>query len=131
MSWLLRKRHASEPVSGANTRIRYGTFGNTDPVADLVTVDPNAVAGIYNYHEGALFTPGAGNYVFEPNFELPLQTIWGFGFIRTPNTFNPLQPPQVISQAHVLSNGIGGLQAGELLLQPLIDPATGDSGTPY
>lgn len=129
--WMLRKRKPSQAVSGANIRIRYGTFGQPDPVADLVTVDPDTGVGIYNYHEGALFTPGAGNFVFEPNFELPLQTIWGFGFIRNPNTFNPLQPPQVISQANVQQQGIGGIQAGEFQLQPLIDPATGDSGTPY
>jgi hypothetical protein len=97
-------------------------------VADLVTVDPNAVAGIYSYHEGDLFTPGAGNFVFEPNFELPLQTIWGFGFIRNPNTFNPLQPPQVLSPPNVQANGIGGLQAGTIQLEPLIDPANGESG---
>lgn len=128
MSWMLRPRKPSQIVSGANLRIRYGTFGNPNPIADLLTVDPNAAAGIYNYHEGALFTPGAGNFVFEPNFELPLQTIWGFGFIRNPNTFRATQPPQVMSFPHVQTNGIGGLQAGFMELEPLIDPSTGEQG---
>jgi hypothetical protein len=127
MSWLLRKRKPSQLVTGANVRIRYGTFGAPNPTVDLVDVDASTV-GIYDYHEGALFTPGAQNFVFEPRFELPLQTVWGFGFIRNPNTFPVFQHPQVMSFPHVQTNGIGGLQAGFIQLEPLIDPTTGDQG---
>jgi hypothetical protein len=123
MSWLTRKRIPSEVVSGGNTRIQMGAFGvGTGPLPGIAQVDPMAAASIYNYHEGDLFAPGAQNWVFEPNFELPLQTIWGFGFIRNPNTFNPIQPPQVYARANVQANGVGGLQAGELQLQGLINP---------
>lgn len=75
---------------------------------------------IARFFEGDLFTPGAQNYVYEPVFErTPLQTIWGAGFLRTPNTFSPIQSPQVWSQPNVFTNGIGGLVAGQLVLQPL------------
>ena len=117
----LRKRVPSQAVSGANTRIRMGTFGVGGPAYAFADVDPTASSALYHYHEGDLFTPGAGNFVFEPNFELPLQTIWGRGFIRNPNTFNVYQPPQVWSPAHVKTNGLGGLIAGQVALQPLLE----------
>lgn len=121
--FLTRKRIASEQMTGANMRIRMGVFGTGNPLADLQEVNPFDVASIYAYHEGDLFTPGAQNFVFEPQFELPLQTIWGFAFIRNPNTFSPLQHPQVWSPPNVQNNGIGGLEAGYLQFQPLLEPS--------
>lgn len=125
---MLRKRVPSEKMSGANVRIQHGTFGSPNPILDLAQVDPDTGTAIYQYHEGALFGPGSGNFVFEPQFELPLLTIWGRGFIRNPNTFNPIQPPQIWSQPNVQQNGIGGLQAGTVALEGLIDP-NGDDGS--
>lgn len=117
----LRKR-TPQTVSGGNTRIAGGVFGDGKPTAYAWTdVNPANVAHIYRYHEGDLFTPGAQNFVFEPNFELPLQAVWGFGFIRNPNPFKPTQPPQVWSHPTVTSVGLGGLQAGQFDFQPLID----------
>ncbi|HYM35965.1 MAG TPA: hypothetical protein VET48_11245, partial [Steroidobacteraceae bacterium] len=60
------------------------------------------------------------NFVFEPLFELPLVTIWGNAFLRRPNVFNPIQPPQVWSHPTVCQSGIGGLQAGTIDLEPLL-----------
>ena len=78
------------------------------------------VDSIYYHFEGDLFTPGAENYVFESRFErTALQTIWGNAFLRTPNTFSPVQPPQVFSPPHVVTSGIGGVVAGQMALQPL------------
>jgi hypothetical protein len=120
MSWLLRPRNPSQPVTGANTRIRMGVFGESNLAYAFADVDPTSSNGIYHYHEGAVFTPGAENFVFEPQFELPIQTVWGFGFIRNPNTFNPFQPPQVYANPQTMLQGIGGLMAGQMALQPLI-----------
>lgn len=115
-----RTRMVSEVISGAQGRIFAGEFGVGAPNFDLYDVDPRSQApGIYFYHEGDLFTPGAGNYVYESWFELPLQTVWGKGFLRTPNVFNPIQAVQVFSQPNVVNNGIGGLQSGQLELEPL------------
>lgn len=125
---MLRKRIPSEQVSGGNIRIRMGLFGTGSPEGAFAEVDPSAAASIYNYHEGDLFTPGAQNFVFEPNFELPLITIWGNAFLRTPNTFNPIQPQQVYSPANVVNNGLGGLLAGDLELQALLNPEGQSSG---
>lgn len=119
----LRKRIPAQFVaSGALVRIMTGVFGSGSPFAGVAQVDPNPSASIYNYHEGDLFTPGSQNYVFESIFELPLVTLWGSAFLRTPNTFNPLQPPQLFAQPNVFTNGIGGLQAGDIELQGLINP---------
>lgn len=143
---LLRKRISSEPViaadysaphgtvgvqpaaiapqmntiSGALARISFGLFGTSDPNANssAEVVVPGRSA-LYHYHEGDLFTPGTGNYVFEYPFEFPVQTIWGMGFLRKPNTFNPQQPPQMQAVPNVTINGIGGLIAGQFAMQPL------------
>jgi hypothetical protein len=78
---------------------------------------------LYHFHEGDIFFPGAPLYVYEPRFErTPLQGIWGNAFLRVPNTFNPVQPPQVMSVPRVKPNGIGGLQAGTFALEPLEEP---------
>lgn len=120
MSWLLRKRTPSETISGGQTRIRLGAMGDGSPLYSMVDVDPNSGTGIYDYHEGALFSPGAMNFVFEPNFELPMVGIWGKGFLRVPNVFNPLQPVQLYSNPNIVTNGLGGLEAGQMALQPLL-----------
>ena len=108
---------SSEQVSGANIRIAMGEFGEGVPI--LMPVDPR-VSGLYFYHEGDLFSPGTGNWVFEPTTELPLVTVWGRGFLRKPNTFNPVQPPQVMARPTLRQSGIGGLQAGGVALEPLL-----------
>ena len=115
-----RQRMVSEVISGANARIAGGLWGQGSPAYDVNDVDPRSAApGIYFYHEGDLFTPGAGNFVFEPWFELPLVTIWGNAFLRRPNTFKVFQPAQVMVQPTLVNNGIGGLQAGQMELEPL------------
>lgn len=114
----LRKRIPSELVTGGLVHVMAGAFGIGSPVSGEL-IQPLQGPGLYHFHEGDLFNPGTGNYVFDPPFELPLQTIWGNAFLRTPNTFNPLQPPQIMAPPHAFENGIGGLIAGQLALQPL------------
>jgi hypothetical protein len=127
MSWLLRKRKPSQPVSGGNTRIRSGDFGSGSPAFAFET-DGRPSTSIYSYHEGDLFSPGSQNWVFETNFELPLITVWGKGFIRNPNTFNPIHGPQVWSSPNVVQNGLGGPVAGDMELTGLINPEGQTSG---
>jgi hypothetical protein len=115
----LRNRMPSEQVSGGMSRIRMGVFGTGSPAAAFETEGNSDSDGLYQYHEGNLFSPGAGNWVFEPNFELPLITIWGNAFLRVPNTFDPIQPPQIYAQPTVQNNGLGGLEAGQYQLTGL------------
>lgn len=107
--------------AGALSRILAGAFGTAEPASSSSSfqVRTPGKEALYHYHEGDIFTPGTGNYVFEYPFEFPLQTIWGIGFLRQPNTFPPVQPPQVIANPNVFTNGIGGLIAGQYALQPL------------
>jgi hypothetical protein len=140
----LRKRVASEPVNGGlvqqgvsgipQKQVVAGSFGSSlftslfgsgypserggkDPTP------PVQKPGLYHFHEGDLFTPGTGNYVYDAPFELPMKTIWGGstnqGFLYRANPWKVLQPPQVFSQPTVKTSGIGGLQAGTMALQPL------------
>lgn len=145
----LRQRHGSQPVASLSPssgvvgvlappkprfsvsrvpgmqRILNGLFGTGSPQnnasAEVPLPGPKA---LYHFHEGDLFTPGTGNYVFESPFELPMNTIWGHGFARQPNVFNPLQPSPLYSGPTVKIAGIGGLIAGQMALQPL--ESTGD-----
>lgn len=114
-----RKRQSAWSISGAITRIMQGTFGTGSPIsADQMVggqIGPTAL-----YHEGDLFTPGTGNFVFQPTTELPMVTIWGNAFPRRSGAFPPLQPPQLYSNPNVVLNGIGGLQAGTMELEPLL-----------
>lgn len=72
---------------------------------------------LYQFHQGAVLTPGTQNLVFEPAFQLPLfrvaQGVQYTHFIR------PLQPPQVWQSKAVGVNGIGGLVAGQFATQGL------------
>ena len=118
-----RKRYASEPVqlSGGLVGILQGIFGMGSPASQLSssTEVGGQVGGFYALHEGDLFTPGTQNWVLDPSLETPLQTNWGNGFLRRPNTFAPFQPPQVYSFPNVRAVGIGGVTAGQIVTQPL------------
>lgn len=76
----------------------------------------------YAFYEGDIFQPGAENWVFEPQVEGPLMTIWGHAFLRNPNTFRPEQPPQIYSNPSITNTGVGGLVAGQIAFQPITEP---------
>lgn len=122
---VLRKRYASMPVVGGGlSRIFQGVFGVGSPASQLSSPDQvkgenAAEGGVYNFHEGDLFTPGTSNWVMDPSHETALMTVWGHAFLRSPNTFNPIQPVQVYANPTAVLNGIGGPVAGQLALQPL------------
>lgn len=112
-------------VVSAMKSIARGIFGIAEPrpVDPVPTMDAQP-ASPYAWHQGDVFNPGTGQYVFESEFETPLQSIWGGGgaaqaFLRVPNTFAAIQQPQVWSNPNVRVNGIGGLVAGTMVLQPL------------
>lgn len=110
--------------TGGFSRLMRGLFGSATPDASMTAevVLPNHRNGFYAFHEGDQFTAGAPSFAFEYPNELPMLTIWGRSFLRTPNTFLPYQPPQVISEANITINGIGGLQVGQFVLQGLEEP---------
>jgi len=110
----------SNVVPGAFTRIMNGLFGVSAPQDNSsAQVRIGGPRNFYNFHEGDLFTPGTQNYALEYPFELPVVTLWGNAFLRKPNTFSPIQHPQVYSNPTVRINGIGGLVAGQIAFQPL------------
>lgn len=119
-----RKRYPSENVqtSGGLRAIFAGIFG-TGYKGELSS--PQEVYGnsgsFYLYHEGDLFTPGTQNWVLDPSLETPLNTQWGHAFLRRPNTFSPIQHPQIYANPNVVPIGIGGQIAGQIYTQPLSD----------
>ena len=129
-----RKRYVSEQavtpgigftVAGLG-RILSGVFGVGNPGPGLasqnVTLDASKVGGPYTLHEGDLFLPGTGNWALDPSYDGPLMTVWGHGFLRSPNW--PLaiaQAPQVVTYPASALYGVGGQIAGQLVNQPLSD----------
>jgi len=118
-------RPQAQIQSGGFSRIIYGLFGVAQPPsssASAQVVEPQPT-GFYHYHEGDQFSPGAPSFVFDYPNELPLLTIWGRSFLRTPNTFLPIPEAPSMSQPNIVTNGIGGLQAGQFILQGLEEPS--------
>lgn len=76
---------------------------------------------LYQYHLGIRFDPGAMAEAFEPLFGLPLVSFRGSG--RVAGALRPLQPPQVWFTQQQGIQGLGGLVAGQVILQPLINPS--------
>ena len=74
------------------------------------------------FEERLLPSPGALNYAYV-NLGLFEQTFIGAG-IANRDFLHPLQPPQLYQLQAVSTAGIGGLSAGQMVLQPLIDPNT-------
>lgn len=116
-------RQDSNQKLNVTARIFQSLFGAPQGQPDLARNMESAATpkgAFYTYHVGDIFTPGTENYIFQPTTELtPLNTIWGNAFLRQPNTFRPLQPPQVDVSYQKNINGIGGLVAGQYALQPL------------
>lgn len=73
------------------------------------------------YKVGDVFLPGAGNEVYESPTELPVIVFRGRG--RVAGALSIFQPPQIWFNPQVGLNGLGGIQAGTLILQPLLDPS--------
>jgi hypothetical protein len=127
----LRKRTAADgsphPESGIGgiNRILAGAFGIGSPVPTRVFGLQTPSTGFF--HEGDLFTPGTGNYVFEPAFELPIKGIVGQGGARQGVKYPDGRWPIFAAVAPIVSyplattQGYGGLQAGALVQQPLLD----------
>lgn len=77
---------------------------------------------LYNYALGIRFDPGAQAEAFLPEFANPLYIWRGPG--RMPRQqFLCLQPAQIRFLPLVGLQGVGGVQAGFVVSQPLLDPS--------
>lgn len=77
---------------------------------------------LYNYALGTRFDPGAMAEAFLPEFGNPLYYIRGAGRIPR-RQFNCLQPAQIRFLPLAGIQGLGGVQAGFVISQPLLDPS--------
>lgn len=75
---------------------------------------------LYQYRLGKRFDPGAMAEAFDPLFTLPMILFRGAG--RLAGALNVFSHPQVWFNQQQGIQGVGGLQAGFLVSQPLIDP---------
>lgn len=77
---------------------------------------------LYNYALGIRFDPGAQAEAFLPEFANPLYSFRGPGRIPRQQFFC-LQPAQIRFLPLVGLQGVGGVQAGAIISQPLLDPS--------
>jgi hypothetical protein len=118
---------SAHPVTGSGgiNRILAGAFGVGGPVPTIVVGLNTPNTGYF--HQGDVFTAGAESYVFEPAFELPLKGIVGqggaFQGTQYPDGRWPAfaAAPPIVSLPLATTQGYGGLQAGSLVQQPLLD----------
>lgn len=73
---------------------------------------------LYTYHMGPIFTNGAQDAVF--NQETSLPTILARGASRNAGSLAVLQPAQLRVNLSVPAVGVGGLQSGQIIFQPLV-----------
>lgn len=87
---------------------------------DNIVLHPMAKE-LYQYHRGYRFDPGSSAETFQPLHELPLQSFRGRG--RLAGSLRVTQPPQVWYNKQVTPMGLGGIQTGQIISQPLYDPS--------
>lgn len=75
----------------------------------------------YQYIHGLRFDPGAAGEGFLQPTSLPVISFRGRARVAG-QYFKPLQPPQVYFNQQNGIVGLGGLQAGQIISQPLLDP---------
>lgn len=76
--------------------------------------------GIPNYRVGPLYDGiGSGNFVYEAEFQNPVQVFRGAG--RVAGSLRVTQQPQVYYNFRNVRAGLGGIQAGTMALQPLVN----------
>lgn len=80
---------------------------------------------LYDFRLGRRFDPGAMAEVFEPTLMTP--TVLFRGSARLAGHLSILQPPQVWFPGQQGVVGLGGIQAGQFVGQPLIDPSQLDT----
>jgi hypothetical protein len=76
---------------------------------------------LVQFRLGRRFDPGAEAEVFEQVLNNPVYLFRGNG--RVAGVISPIQPPAVYINGRVLTAGLGGIQAGQYVGQPLIDPS--------
>lgn len=88
---------------------------------------PKSLKGteVYEHILGRRFDPGAMAEAFESILGNPVYLYRGNG--RVAGTLSKLQAPQVWFPPQRGVQGLGGLQAGQVVGQPLIDPAQIDT----
>lgn len=81
----------------------------------------------FHWQKKRLPSPGTGNYAFET---LALFETTPIGpAVAQRQMFKVVQPPQLYIRAQAIPvSGIGGINAGQVVLQPLIDPYSGTYG---
>ena len=80
---------------------------------------PLTRGNLYTYRLGDRFDPGAQAETFLPLTTLPALFFRGIG--RLAGSLNVFQHPQVRFNLQAGIQGVGGVSAGQYILQPLVD----------
>jgi hypothetical protein len=78
--------------------------------------------GLYSHVNGQVITPGAETWAFVQRFDKPQYDLIGGGIdVLTKNFACPWQEPQVYANLNAFNNGIGGIQAGQMVALGLVN----------
>lgn len=118
----LRRR----PTQGETPENTDNTPFGVTPAADLAAFGPvirqNHIAYVPDAEFSRVPGVGTGNLAYVPDFLLsPPAWFAGNAMLRVPNSIMIATPPVMISAPTVRVEGIGGVQAGQLVHQPLLE----------
>ncbi len=102
--------------------IDMGLFSSKQPLSPSTPLFPPRWQpfSAHTFERKALPDPGAQNYAYE-NLGLFEQTFIGPA-VANRGAILPLQPPQVYQYFVQTMGGVGGLSAGQMIFQPLLNP---------
>lgn len=76
---------------------------------------------LYQFHKGEIILPGAEAYVFQQPQTLPIVLLRGAG--SHAGQMQVLAGPQIYANLAIPVSSLGGIQHGQMAMQPLIDPS--------
>ena len=83
---------------------------------------------MYQYGQTPFPHPGTGNFAYLAKFTNPAFNFYGIDILAR-GYFRPTQPRPLQANASITQSGIGGLQAGQLVHQPLYDQSISNENT--
>lgn len=126
---LFRRRQARGDVEDNTDFTPYGVT----PAADLAAFGPvirqNHIAYVPDQEFARVPGVGVGNLAYVPDFLLSAPAWFaGNAMLRVPNSIVIAQPPVMITQPKTILEGIGGLTAGQMVHQPLLEVQVDNGG---
>jgi hypothetical protein len=127
IKWKWQKQQEQERKLKAGSNMLNHRFHGTGNVP--VSTAPIYAFGLVNHgelysHKQGIRPDGSGAELISfGSLQLNPQDIEGFSTLTQHQNPSPYQPPQIAHQRQIPTAGYGGIQAGQMIFQPLISEA--------